>query len=78
MHHYPQSTVVAGSSNTITSVMSEDYLEQTHESFVSEDDKCRILVAISGESVVSINLMQSNMFCFTKIFNRESTFQMSK
>ena len=38
------------------SLMSEDYLEQTHESFVNDDDKCRILVATSGESVVSTNL----------------------
>ena len=43
------------------SVMSEDYLEQTHQSFVSEDKMCRILVATSGESVVSIDLWQLNM-----------------
>ena len=36
------------------SLMLEDYLEQTHESFVRDNDKCRILVATSGESVVSI------------------------
>lgn len=47
------------------SVMSEDYLEQTHESFVREDKICRILVATSGESVVSTEsteLRQLDMF----------------
>jgi len=33
--------------------MSEAYLQQTHESFVSKDGMCRILIATSGESVVS-------------------------
>ena len=44
------------------SVMSEEYLTQTHESFVREDKICRILVATSGESVVSVDLRQLNMF----------------
>lgn len=33
--------------------MSERYLKRVHESFVSKDGICRILVATSGESVVS-------------------------
>lgn len=33
--------------------MSEEYLKQVHDSFVQEDGSCRILVATSGESVVS-------------------------
>ena len=33
--------------------MSEEFLKQAHDSFVSESGKCRILVATSGESVVS-------------------------
>ena len=33
--------------------MSERYLKRVHGSFVSEDGMCRILVATSGESVVS-------------------------
>ena len=38
------------------SMMSEDYLEQAHESFVEDDKRCRILVVTSGESVVSIDI----------------------
>jgi superfamily II DNA helicase RecQ len=36
--------------------MSEGYLKHVHDSFVSEDGMCRILVATSGESVVSFLL----------------------
>jgi superfamily II DNA helicase RecQ len=37
--------------------MSEEYLKQVHNSFVREDGSCRILVATSGESVVSFLLV---------------------
>ena len=39
------------------SAMSEDYLKQVHDSFVQESGSCRILVATSGESVVSFLLI---------------------
>ena len=39
------------------SAMSEEYLKQVHDSFIQKDGSCRILVATSGESVVSFLLI---------------------
>ena len=37
--------------------MSEEYLKQVHDSFIQKDGSCHILVATSGESVVSFLLI---------------------